>query len=76
MKSLKIIYIILLTAITGCASSTSLQESADNHEKASEYYKSVGQDSAANEEKALAKEDNDDSFGIIAILVDLFNDKD
>jgi hypothetical protein len=72
----KIICIILLAAITGCASSASLKKSAGNHAKASEYYKSIGQNSAANEERALAKEDSDNSFGIIAILVDIFNDKE
>jgi hypothetical protein len=36
----QVIFIILLATITGCASSSSLQKSADNHTKASEYYKS------------------------------------
>jgi hypothetical protein len=76
MKFQRIIYFVLIGVITGCASSTSLKKSADNHEKASEYYKSIGQNPTADEERALAKEDNDESLGIIAILVDIFNSKD
>jgi hypothetical protein len=76
MKLPQIIFIILLATITGCASSASLQDSADNHTKASEYYKSIGQDSAATEERALAKEDNDNALGIFAILLDIFTDKE
>ena len=76
MKLPQIIVLILLATITGCASSKSFQKSADNHTKASEYYKSIGQDSAANEERALAEEDNDNSLGILAILLDIFNAKD
>lgn len=76
MKPIKISSIILLFAITGCVSSKSLEKSAENHKKASEYYKSIGQHTAANEESAIAKKNKDDSLGIIAILVDIFNDKD
>ena len=78
MLNVKFIFILLLSTLTGCASSSDLERSANRHAKAGDYYESIGQPNTAREEYKQAKKDRDYATELLPILVDLFdffNDK-
>ena len=65
--------IIFCITITGCASSSDLEKSANMHAKAGDYYESIGQPHAADEENKLASKKRKDANKVDSILVELFN---
>ncbi|NMP32547.1 hypothetical protein HII17_13355 [Thalassotalea sp. M1531] len=69
----KIILLVFILLMTGCASSTSLKKQAENNVKAAEYYKSIGQPQVAEEEYKEANKNRDSASQLSSILVDLFN---
>lgn len=69
-KSLALL--VLLAFVTGCASSSDLEKSAQLHAKTGDYYESIGQPGAAKEENNATYKDRDQATGFIAIFVDLF----
>jgi hypothetical protein len=71
MKTL-ISVLILLIFMAGCTSSSHLEQRAENHAKAGDYYESIGQPEAAKEAYQAVKKDKNDAWGIIPILVDLY----
>ena len=73
LNIVKIFTVVCIFIIAGCASSSELSKKGDNHAKAGEYYKSIGQTEAAEEEYELAKEDRDHAQDLFPALVELFN---
>ena len=59
--------------LTGCASSSSLERSANNHAKARDYYESIGQPGAALEEDNEARKDLDSATDLLPMIVEVFN---
>ena len=49
MSHSKVIYLALIFLITGCTSSSELNISADNNDKAETYYQSIGQPQVADQ---------------------------
>jgi len=70
---ISIISIMLLVLIMGCASSSDLDKRAEKHNKAGNYYESIGQPQAVREEYNEAEKNLDQAGEIYSILVDLFN---
>jgi hypothetical protein len=73
LKEIKYFVVTCLVVITGCASSSDIEKSADNHAKAGSYYQSIGQPNAAMEENRQARKERDDATGFITLFVDLIN---
>ncbi len=73
MHKHKWIMIALASLLAGCASSSSLERSANNHAKARDYYESIGQPDAALEENNEANKDWDSANDLLPILVEVFN---
>ena len=70
------LYLFVLTLLfSGCASNSELNKRADNHDKAGDYYESIGQPQVAEEERRIAQGNRDDSLKLDAILVEIFNAK-
>lgn len=65
--------IALVLLLSGCASSSDLENSAQRHAKARDYYESIGQHDAAIQEGKAAQEDRDDAGDFFPLLVELFN---
>ena len=72
MLNLKYIFLIILPILTGCASSSHLEESANLHAKAGDYYQSIRQPYAAREAYKLAKKDKEHANDLFPIMVDLY----
>ena len=64
---------IFALVITGCASSSDLEKSASMHAKAGDYYESIGQPHAAEEENNLATKKRKDARQVDSILVEILN---
>lgn len=65
--------VIATVVVSGCASSSSLERSANNHAKARDYYESIGQPDAAREENNEANKDWDNANDLLPVLVEVFN---
>jgi hypothetical protein len=77
MRKKSIFAFIFLFLLHGCASSSALKESADNNEKAGDYYESIGQSEVAKKERELAKKKHKRSNSIEVSLFGLiFGDSD
>lgn len=64
--------------ISGCATSSDFEKRANYHNKAGDYYDSIGQPDAAKREYREAAKNFDaanDAYPIIAELFQLFNEK-
>lgn len=62
----------LLIVVTGCSSTQELKSQAKNHDKAREYYESIGQPQAAQEEGALANQKRDRASDADTFFVSFF----
>ncbi|XQW84070.1 hypothetical protein ACOYR1_13095 [Thalassotalea piscium] len=73
MNKVKFLAISVILIISGCASSSDLEKTANNHAKAGNYYESVGQPNAANDEYNQASKTHDNANGFFPIVIELFN---
>jgi|GEM_PF-2178110 len=77
MPKINIFILMLIPILNGCASNSALNKKADNHNKAGDYYESIGQPQAAQRQHRMAQEDRKDASSIEAILFDIiFTSKD
>ena len=65
-------FILIISALSGCASSSEIEKHARQHDKNAEYYKSIGQPGTEREERDLADKDRESSQDIFAIFTELF----
>jgi len=72
MQYFRVFVLSLLFTITGCASSSDLEKQAKHHDKAGDYYESIGQSAVAREERDSANKNRDDAGEIFTFFVDLF----
>ena len=75
MSNSNLFLLVLLFLFSGCASNSELNASANNHDKAGDYYESIGQPQVAEKEREIAQKKRDDSLKVDAILVEIFKDK-
>jgi len=73
MQYFRILVLSVICTITGCVSSSDFEKQAEYHDKAADYYKSIGQPGAAREEYESAKKNRDDANDPSSILADLFD---
>ena len=58
---------------SGCASTSEIENQASRHDKASEYYDSIGQPDVAKQESREAQNKRDSANDAIPLLFELFN---
>lgn len=75
MQKSNLFLLVLIFLLSGCASNSELNKRADNHDKAGDYYESIGQPQVAEQERRMAQEDRNDSLKVDAILVEIFKPK-
>lgn len=68
----KFIIIILVLLLSGCISSSEYRKRANNNIKASNYYESIGQSIASNEEQKMALSNQKKARSIETFITDLF----
>ncbi|MGB1199243.1 MAG: hypothetical protein ACPG46_09350 [Thalassotalea sp.] len=78
MQKYYVITLLFILLLGGCASSKQLQKEANQNAKAGEYYESIGQPNAAQQERSSARSNRKEAFRIETLLYDIFfggNDK-
>lgn len=76
MPNVKILTaIIIIFFVSGCSTNSELNYQADTHDKAGDYYESIGQPQAAERERSMAQENRDDSLKPEALLSEIFSSK-
>jgi len=75
MSKSNLFLLVLISLFSGCASNSELNKSADNHDKAGDYYESIGQPQVAEQERRMAQENRDESLEVDSILVEIFKSK-
>lgn len=76
MSSIKILSaIVFIVFASGCSTNSELNYQADMHDKAGDYYESIGQPEAAGRERSMAQKNRDDSLKVEAILSEIFSSK-
>lgn len=76
LKQRIIIFLTLALILSGCASNSALNKSAEYNEKSAVYYESIGQPDAARREWKMAQEKRNDALRLEAILFHLLFDSD
>ncbi len=69
-----IVFIVVISSVSGCASSADLNKSAMNNERAADYYESIGQPGIADEERQLARDNYNDASSAEMIIVELISE--
>ncbi len=69
----KVLTLVFIFIVSGCASSSDLEKAAQNHAKAGDYYESIGQPNAAREERGEASKNRSEANGLFPFLVDVFD---
>ena len=75
MPKSHVFFSALILLFTGCVSNSELNKRADNHDKAGDYYESIGQPEVAEQERRMAQENREASLEVEAILVEIFKNK-
>jgi len=75
MSKSNVCILVLIFLFTGCVSNSELNKRADNHDKAGDYYESIGQPQVAEQERRMAQKNREDSLEIDAVLVEIFKPK-
>jgi hypothetical protein len=75
MEKSNLFLLVLIPLFSGCVSNSKLNKVADNHDKAGDYYESIGQPQVAEKSREMAQKKREESLQVDAILTEIFKSK-